>query len=284
MGGTAPGDTRGNLSITFSFHEDKTGFPASPGGWAVDVLSRLPFSAAQQKIGSRGQVWRVLAPRHCRTVTEHTKSHSQWLHFLCYFSQFTCTPPVPAVVTSETPDLPRAVHSYPMAMHSFFVSFHVHVLFFFLSFICFLSPFDFLLFYSRALAVNVRSLTLVIMHKCPRVLGVRGLGNTMGLLTCERCTVEVLWIFPHLWHGCLQLHGGCSKWPRGSIPLNWVLKENMWMGSHCFKSFAPNLAHIHCQGVVMRNIDSRLVKDYGLELCKHERERTYDMYVSVPGD
>lgn len=138
----------------------------------------------------------------------------------------------------------------------FFVSFHVHVLFFFLSFICFLSPFDFLLFYSRALAVNVRSLTFVVMHKYPRVLGVRGLGNTMGLLTCERCTVEVLRIFPHLWHGCLQLHGGCSKWPRGSIPLNWVLEENMWMGTHCFKSFVPDLARIHCQGVVMRNRDS----------------------------
>lgn len=255
-GGTAPGATKVNVSITFSFHEEKTAFPTGPSGWAVDVLSRLPFSAAQQKIGSRARVWRVLAPWHRLTVTEPTKSHSRWLHFWCYFRQFTCTPPVPAVVTSETPDLPRAVHSYPLAMHSFFGSFHVHALFFFLSFVCFLSPFDFLLFYSRALAVNVRSLTFVIIHKYPRVLGVKGLGNTMGLLTCERCTVEVLRIFPHLWRGCLQLHGGCSKWPRGSIPLNWVLEENTWMGTRCFKSCVPNLARIHCQGVVMRNRDS----------------------------
>ena len=62
-------------------------------------------------------------------------------------------------------------------MHSCFVPFCVHVLFFFLSFICFFSPFDFFLFYGRALAVNVRSLTLVIMYKCPRVLGVMGSGE-----------------------------------------------------------------------------------------------------------
>lgn len=58
----------------------------------------------------------------------------------------------------------------------------------------------------------------------------------------------------------------------------------MWMGSRCFKSSVPNLACVHCQWVVMRNKNGRLVKDYGLELCKCEGERTYDTYVSMPGD
>lgn len=49
MGGTIPSRARVNLSITCSFHEEKTGFLTGPSAWAVDVLSRLPFSAAQQR-------------------------------------------------------------------------------------------------------------------------------------------------------------------------------------------------------------------------------------------
>lgn len=60
-----------NVSITFSFHEEKTGFPESPSGWAVDILSRVSFSAAQLRIGLREHVWRMLVPWHCLTVTAH---------------------------------------------------------------------------------------------------------------------------------------------------------------------------------------------------------------------
>lgn len=56
------------------------------------------------------------------------------------------------------------------------------------------------------------------------------------------------------------------------------------MRSHCFKSSVSNLACMHFQVVVMRNKESRLVKDYRLELCKHEDERIHNIYASMPGD